>query len=245
MYVYERTQKAKKGGVEEPVLVSHDAQYAKEECVCVCLCAYMHVSCTCITIHQLPSTTRIFSINNRWVCTYMQADEGFRAFVGNIPYQATPNQLRFLFESKGFTIEHLSCPYSVERTEAGPVKRYKGYAFVHFADEMQLQRAIETLNGAELLGRALAVRARTSAAEHAGEKEKRVAGAGAGAGMNQEQARAMKPKTHSRTPEDGERSNQPKLYTRWQDDGDYSKQVFCSRLVWMHYEPDTLPIHLL
>ncbi len=155
----------------------------------------------------------------------MQVEDNFCALVSNIPYQANPNQLRFLFESNDFTIQRLSCPYTMERTDAGLVKMYKGHAFVHFPDGVQMQRAIETMNGTELLGRILTVRAKSSNVGHAGEKEKRHA-----AGNNDEQPRATKPKVNSRA-DGGERTNEPKLYTRFQDDGDYNKQVFCSRSV--------------
>jgi RNA recognition motif-containing protein len=71
-------------------------------------------------------------------------------FVGNLPFRAEQEDVAELFAPFG---EVVSCSLPLER-ETG---RKRGFAFVEMADEATESRAIEGLQGAELMGRPLRI----------------------------------------------------------------------------------------
>lgn len=72
-----------------------------------------------------------------------------RLFVGNIPYNATDDQLKKMFEEVG-KVE--SAQIVMDRMSG----RSRGFGFVEMADA-DAKKAIEALNGKELEGRQLVV----------------------------------------------------------------------------------------
>ena len=70
-----------------------------------------------------------------------------KLFVGNIPHSTTEAELRTLFEPHG-AIEQVSI---VTDRDTG---RSRGFAFVEMTDSAEAEKAIATLNGKELGGRA-------------------------------------------------------------------------------------------
>ena len=71
-------------------------------------------------------------------------------FVGSLAYATTDDSLRAFFEQIG----------EVERAMVAKdreTNRSRGFGFVTFADEANNQKAIDQLNGQELVGRAITV----------------------------------------------------------------------------------------
>jgi RNA recognition motif-containing protein len=73
-----------------------------------------------------------------------------RLFVGNLPYDATEDEIRQHFSTVG-NLSYVSIP--VDR-ETG---KKRGFAFVEFADAQQAQEAIRQFNNQPFKGRPLAV----------------------------------------------------------------------------------------
>lgn len=73
-----------------------------------------------------------------------------RLFVGNLPYDATEDEIRQHFSAVG-TLSYVSIPLDRE------TGRKRGFAFVEFADAAQAQAAIQQFNNQPFKGRALAV----------------------------------------------------------------------------------------
>ena len=73
-----------------------------------------------------------------------------RLFVGNLPYDATEDEIRSHFSSVG----NLSYVFVPVDRETG---KKRGFAFVEFADETQAQAAIRQFNNQPFKGRPLAV----------------------------------------------------------------------------------------
>lgn len=71
-------------------------------------------------------------------------------FVGNLPFRAEQEDVAELFASFG---EITNCFLPLERDTG----RKRGFAFVELADEESEARAIEALQGAELMGRPLRI----------------------------------------------------------------------------------------
>lgn len=71
-------------------------------------------------------------------------------YVGNIPYEVTQEDLSSVFAEYG-SVKRVHLP--VDR-ETG---RMRGFGFVEMADETEEEKAIETLDGAEWMGRELRV----------------------------------------------------------------------------------------
>ncbi len=76
---------------------------------------------------------------------------GTKIFVGNMSFDATEQDLTDLFGADGRQIERVSI---VNDRETG---RPRGFAFVEMATDDDAAKAIEALDGHELLGRALRV----------------------------------------------------------------------------------------
>src|SRR6516162_5565798 len=73
-----------------------------------------------------------------------------RLFVGNLPYDATEDEIRQHFSAVG-TLSYVSIPLDRE------TGRKRGFAFVEFADAEQAQAAIQKFNNQPFQGRPLAV----------------------------------------------------------------------------------------
>ena len=71
-------------------------------------------------------------------------------YVGNLSYQATPNDLSEVFTEYG-TVKRVSLPTDRE------TGRLRGVAFVELAEEDQEDAAIAELDGSEWMGRQLKV----------------------------------------------------------------------------------------
>ena len=73
-----------------------------------------------------------------------------RLFVGNLPYDATEDEIRQHFSAVG-NLSYVSIPLDRE------TGRKRGFAFVEFADAQQAQEAIRQFNNQPFKGRPLAV----------------------------------------------------------------------------------------
>src|SRR6478672_7871385 len=73
-----------------------------------------------------------------------------RLFVGNLPYDATEDEIRQHFSSVG-NLSYVSIPLDRE------TGRKRGFAFVEFANAQQAQEAIRQFNNQPFKGRPLAV----------------------------------------------------------------------------------------
>ncbi len=73
-----------------------------------------------------------------------------RLFVGNLPYDATEDEIRQHFSTVG-NLSYVSIPLDRE------TGKKRGFAFVEFADEQQAQEAIRQFNNQPFKGRPLAV----------------------------------------------------------------------------------------
>jgi RNA recognition motif-containing protein len=73
-----------------------------------------------------------------------------RLFVGNLPYDATEDEIRQHFSSVG-NLSYVSIPLDRE------TGKKRGFAFVEFADAAQAQEAIRQFNNQPFKGRSLAV----------------------------------------------------------------------------------------
>jgi RNA recognition motif-containing protein len=73
-----------------------------------------------------------------------------RLFVGNLPYDATEEEIRQHFSVVG-NLSYVSIPLDRE------TGKKRGFAFVEFADEQQAQAAIRQFNNQPFKGRPLAV----------------------------------------------------------------------------------------
>src|SRR5262249_31429336 len=73
-----------------------------------------------------------------------------RLFVGNLPYDATEEEIRHHFSTVG-DLSYVSIPLDRE------TGKKRGFAFVEFADERQAQEAIRQFNNQPFKGRPLAV----------------------------------------------------------------------------------------
>jgi len=73
-----------------------------------------------------------------------------RLYVGNIPYTATVDELRAMFEVHGAVVDvHLP----TDRETGRP----RGFAFVEMSDDSAGQAAVEALNGTDVGGRTILV----------------------------------------------------------------------------------------
>lgn len=75
---------------------------------------------------------------------------GKKLFIGNLPYSLTNDALADVFAQVG-TVE--SATVILDKFSG----RSKGFGFVEMSSEEEAQKAIETLNGTEVEGRALVV----------------------------------------------------------------------------------------
>jgi RNA recognition motif-containing protein len=73
-----------------------------------------------------------------------------KLYVGNLSYRLTEDELRQSFSQAGTVV-------SVRIITDANTGRSKGFGFVEMEDQAMAEKAIETLNGADLQGRALKV----------------------------------------------------------------------------------------
>ncbi|CAD6194881.1 unnamed protein product [Caenorhabditis auriculariae] len=78
------------------------------------------------------------------------AAQGFAVYVGNLPYDATEQDIGSYFSSIG-EVQNVRIVYDRE------TGRPRGFCFVEYADESGAQRAVEELNGQAFNGRNLRV----------------------------------------------------------------------------------------
>lgn len=76
---------------------------------------------------------------------------GSRVYVGNLPFDASEQQLRALFEEGGREV--LEVKIVVDRDTGRP----RGFAFVDMGSDRDAQAAISALNGRDFGGRTLTV----------------------------------------------------------------------------------------
>lgn len=73
-----------------------------------------------------------------------------KLYVGNLPYSATEEQVRDMFEAHG----DVSSVAMINDRETG---RFRGFCFVEMADDSAAEAAIEALDGKDMGGRSLRV----------------------------------------------------------------------------------------
>jgi len=93
-----------------------------------------------------------------------------KMYVGNLSYDVTQEELQALFEAHGA----VSDVFIVKDRESG---RPRGFAFVTMETKESMDAAIEALNGADFMGRNLAI-------NEARPREERPSGGGGGRGGN-------------------------------------------------------------
>ena len=108
------------------------------------------------------------------VTFYFQPNFQVSIFVGNLPFRAEQEDVMELFSPFG---EVSNCSLPLERDTG----RKRGFAFVEMADEAVEASAIESLQGAELMGRPL----RINKAEPRGSAPRRGGGGGGYGGGGQ------------------------------------------------------------
>jgi len=96
-------------------------------------------------------------------------------FVGNLSFNASENAVRALFEEFG-TVDRVSI---VTDRDTG---QQRGFAFVEMSNDQEGERAIASLSGRELNGRALTVNEARPKAERAGGGGRGYGGGGYGGG---------------------------------------------------------------
>lgn len=85
-----------------------------------------------------------------------------RLFVGNLPYSLTDQELGEKFSSAGTVV---SANVITDRMSG----RSKGFGFVEMGSEEEAQKAIQTLNGQDMGGRAIVVNEARPRADAGGE----------------------------------------------------------------------------
>ncbi len=112
------------------------------------------------------------AIPSQLVTFYFQSNFQVSIFVGNLPFRAEQEDVIELFSPFG---EVANCSLPLERDTG----RKRGFAFVEMADEAVEASAIESLQGAELMGRPL----RINKAEPRGSAPRRGGGGYGGGGQ--------------------------------------------------------------
>lgn len=74
-----------------------------------------------------------------------------RLYVGNLPFSATEEEIRNLFQAEGRTVDNVSV---IADRETG---RPRGFAFVEMSNDGDAETAVRTLNGFQMNGRTLTV----------------------------------------------------------------------------------------
>ena len=74
-----------------------------------------------------------------------------RLYVGNLPFQTTEAEVRNFFEREGFALDN----FTLTRDRISGESR--GFGFAEIADSDSANRAIQTCNGKDFMGRAMVV----------------------------------------------------------------------------------------
>ena len=74
-----------------------------------------------------------------------------RLYVGNLPFSATEDEIRSLFEGEGRKVENVSV---ISDRETG---RPRGFAFVEMTTQTDADTAVQKLNGFQMGGRTITV----------------------------------------------------------------------------------------
>ncbi len=98
-----------------------------------------------------------------------------KLFVGNLSFNITENDLNDAFAAHGTVTE---TNLMMDRTTNRP----RGFGFVTMSTAEEAQKAIESLNGAELDGRALTVNVAKPREERSGGERRSFSGGGSGGG---------------------------------------------------------------
>lgn len=102
---------------------------------------------------------------------------GTRLYVGNLPFDASEEDLRGLFAKDGRQVSEVKI---ITDRDTG---RARGFGFVEMGSQADAEAAVSTLNGAEFGGRALTVNeAREQAPRRGGFGGGRPGGGGSGGG---------------------------------------------------------------
>lgn len=75
--------------------------------------------------------------------------DGIRLYVGNLPYSLRSSDLFKIFSEYGTVTD------AVVMMEKGQNDRSKGFGFVTMATKEEAEKAVEAINGKDILGRAL------------------------------------------------------------------------------------------
>ena len=107
-----------------------------------------------------------------------------RLFVGNLPYSANETDVQNFFTDAGYTVDSVNVMRDRFSGEA------RGFGFVEIGDDQQAQAAVASLNGKDLLGRALVINearpmAREGGGGGAGRGPRQGGGGGGGGGPRQ------------------------------------------------------------
>ena len=73
-----------------------------------------------------------------------------KLYIGNLPYQASEQDLQAFFSESGVTVDSVSLVHDRDSGQA------RGFGFVELADG-EMDRAIEATHGKQFMGRALVV----------------------------------------------------------------------------------------
>jgi len=76
---------------------------------------------------------------------------GKRLYVGNLPFTATEEEIRTVFETEGRKVDNVSL---ITDRDTG---RARGFAFVEMVTQADADTAVQKLNGAQMGGRTLTV----------------------------------------------------------------------------------------
>ncbi len=74
-----------------------------------------------------------------------------KLFLGNIPHALSESQVQDWIEAQGFRVESVEVIY--DRTTGKP----RGFGFATLDDEVEVQNAIDSLNGQRMEGRVITV----------------------------------------------------------------------------------------
>ncbi len=74
-----------------------------------------------------------------------------RLYIGNLPFTATEEEIRNLFEGDGRKVENVSV---ISDRETG---RPRGFAFVEMSSQTDAETAVQKLNGYQMGGRTITV----------------------------------------------------------------------------------------
>lgn len=99
-----------------------------------------------------------------------------KLYVGNLPFQASEEQIQEWFGQAGVSTSTITL---VRDRFTGQLR---GFGFVEIADDEQAERAIQSLNGTELMGRRVVVNEARPAREGGGRKFGGGGGGGRGGG---------------------------------------------------------------